>query len=77
MDINTVAVDFCGRSQVVSSVICTIAGAIALWLSVKTHEKKSYKVFSMVSFAASVLLFGFALTSYVLRDNIAFCSLVI
>ncbi|AAC96597.1 hypothetical protein PBCV1_A229L [Paramecium bursaria Chlorella virus 1] len=77
MDINTVAVDFCGRSQVVSSVICTIAGAIALWSSVKTHEKKSYKVFSMVSFAASVLLFGFALTSYVLRDNIAFCSLVI
>jgi hypothetical protein len=77
MDINTVAIDFCGRSQVISSVVCTIAGAIALWTSVKTHDKKYYKVFSAVSFAASILLFGFALTSYVLRNNIAFCSLVI
>ena len=77
MDINTVAIDFCSRSQVVSSIVCTIAGAIALWSSVKTRDKKSYKVFSLVSFVASILLFGFALTSYVLRDNIAFCSLVV
>jgi len=75
MDINTVAIDFCGRSQIVSSIVCAITGAIALWSSVKTHDK--YKAFSLVSFAASILLLGFALTSYVLRDNIAFCSLVI
>jgi len=75
MDINTVAIDFCGRSQIVSSIVCAITGAIALWSSVKTHDK--YKTFSLVSFAASILLLGFALTSYVLRDNIAFCSLVI
>lgn len=77
MDINTVAIDFCKRNQLMSSVVCAVAGAITLWTSFKTRDKKSYKVFSMISFTASVLLFGFALTSYVLRDNIAFCSLVI
>jgi len=75
MDINVVAIDFCNRNQVVSSIVCTIVGAIALWSSVKTHDK--YKAFSLFSFAASILLFGFALTSYVLRENIAFCSLVL
>ena len=77
MDINTVAIDFCSRNQVMSSIVCTIAGAIALWSSVKTHDKKSYAMFSKVSFAASILLFGFALSSYALRENVAFCSLVL
>ncbi|ABU43816.1 hypothetical protein AR158_C271L [Paramecium bursaria Chlorella virus AR158] len=75
MDINTAAVHFCNRNQIVSSIVCAIVGSVALWSSVETHNK--HKTFSWIFFVVSILLFGYALTSYALRDNIAFCSLVI
>jgi len=80
MDINIAARDFCVNNQIVSSVVYFIVGTVALLMSISFIRKnpdKTDKILSIASFVLSILLFAYAGVSIALRENMAFCSILL